>query len=278
MPRKLRIATSQFTSSGDISANCQIINDQIKEAGQENADVIHFQECGLSGYAGIDFENAADQNNVELMASLEQIKTTAAANNIWVLVGSHWYIQLEDKPRNSIFVIDSNGNEVGRYDKRILFGELGEGEHAHYSVGAGDFIFDINGVKCAALICHEWRYPELYREYKKQGVELVFQSFYDGHLTDEEFAKDGVEQRELVTGTMRGNAGNNYLWISASNTTAKESTFPCHVLRPDGRVANKIARNEPGICITDVDMDEQFADNSRIARGKILENYYTSKK
>ena len=274
MPRKLKIATSQFTSSGDISKNCQIMLGQISDAAQRGAEVIHFQESGLSGYAGIDFDEASKQDNEVLIRSLEDIKVAAARQNIWVLAGSHWFIPSEEKPRNSLFVIDSSGEEVARYDKRILFGEPNRGEHAHYSTGSSECIFEIKGIKCAALICHEWRYPEFYREYKKQGVELVFQSFYDGHVSDKEFALDGNEQRELVTGTMRGNAGNNYLWISVSNTTAKESAFPCHVLKPNGRVAKELKRNEPGICITEVLIDEKFVDASEHGRNGLLKQYY----
>ncbi|MEZ4606679.1 MAG: hypothetical protein R2865_07755 [Deinococcales bacterium] len=29
-------------------------------------------------------------------------------------------------------------------------------------------VFDIRGFCCGALICHDYRYPELYREYKRR--------------------------------------------------------------------------------------------------------------
>jgi predicted amidohydrolase len=38
--------------------------------------------------------------------------------------------------------------------------------------------FVINGVRCGAQICHDYRYPELYRQYQRRGVQLMFQPFH----------------------------------------------------------------------------------------------------
>src|SRR5207244_5325721 len=58
-------------------------------------------------------------------------------------------------------------------------------------------LFEIAGVRCGALICHEYRYPELYREYKRRGVELMFHSYHAGHVTAERFQamRDAVGER-----------------------------------------------------------------------------------
>jgi predicted amidohydrolase len=38
--------------------------------------------------------------------------------------------------------------------------------------------FVINGVRCGAQICHDYRYPELHRQYQRRGVRLMFQPFH----------------------------------------------------------------------------------------------------
>jgi predicted amidohydrolase len=126
------------------------------------------------------------------------------------------------------------------------------------------------------LICHEWRYPELYREYKRMNVELIFQSFYDGGLSEGDYIYEGKEQGDLITGTLKGYAANNHLWISASNTGKRESCFPSLVIQPDGIIRNKLRRNMPGVLITEIDLDEQFIDPSGTWRGDILRKYLFS--
>jgi predicted amidohydrolase len=38
----------------------------------------------------------------------------------------------------------------------------------------------VKGVRCGALICHDFRYDELYREYLRRGVQLILHSFHNG--------------------------------------------------------------------------------------------------
>ena len=53
---ELRIASSQFPVSADIDSNAYWIKKHIKEAGDKGAALVHFPECALSGYAGVDFK------------------------------------------------------------------------------------------------------------------------------------------------------------------------------------------------------------------------------
>jgi predicted amidohydrolase len=61
------------------------------------------------------------------------------------------------------------------------------GDLAHYSPGSHLSVFSIRGVRCGALICHDYRYAELYREYKRRGVQLMFYSFHAGNVPPERF-------------------------------------------------------------------------------------------
>jgi predicted amidohydrolase len=104
------------------------------------------------------------------------------------------------------------------------------------------------GLRCGALICHDYGYPELYREYKKRGVQLMFHSYHAADTGAEELEKMldyvGREQRYFgPAGTlpaitmpagMIASASNNYVWISRPNSSAKESCWPSFFVRPDG--------------------------------------------
>ncbi len=54
---KLKIATSQFPVSADIKKNTRHILRQMQTGKDKGADVIHFPEAALSGYAGVDLES-----------------------------------------------------------------------------------------------------------------------------------------------------------------------------------------------------------------------------
>ncbi len=66
---------------------------------------------------------------------------------------------------------------------------------------------------------------------------------------------------------------NNYLWISGSNTCKKESSFPAFVVRPDGKVSGKLARNRSGVLISKIDLGKSFADPSGHLRDSLYGKY-----
>jgi deaminated glutathione amidase len=57
---KLAVATCQFPTSADIDSNFRYVAQLMKHAREQGADVAHFPETCLSGYAGADFESYKD--------------------------------------------------------------------------------------------------------------------------------------------------------------------------------------------------------------------------
>ena len=54
---RLSVATCQFPTSVDINSNYQHISQLMTKAREQGADVAHFPEACLSGYAGADLES-----------------------------------------------------------------------------------------------------------------------------------------------------------------------------------------------------------------------------
>jgi predicted amidohydrolase len=256
------IATCQFPVSADIKKNASYILKQIARAKEKGADICHFPESSLSGYAGADFKSFKRQDESLLQGALKKIAHLSSALKIWVIVGSHHFEKNHEQPYNCLWSIDHNGEIINRYDKRFCTGKEGELDHYYYKAGQSTVQFKINDVTCGLLICHEWRYPELYREQKQLGTEILFQSWYDGNLSGNEYKEQGEELGSLIVGTVRGNAANNYLWISASNTSKRESCFASFVVRPDGKIHHKLKRNVTGILISKINVNSRFADPS----------------
>jgi deaminated glutathione amidase len=92
------------------------------------------------------------------------------------------------------------------------------------------------GSSCGALICYDYRFPELYREYAKREVELVFHSFHAANASPERIAAIGqgigtewASLNHAATHTYPGitmpaamttAAACNHVWISCPNSSA----------------------------------------------------------
>ena len=140
---KLTVATCQFPISPDVSENLKYIALQTRIAEERGADVAHFPECGLSGYAGIDFASHECFDWVSLEECARNVLGLARNNRIWVILGSAHRLTAPHKPHNSLYIIDDRGRIVDRYDKMFCAGDRPEqtGDLAHYSPGSHFSVF-----------------------------------------------------------------------------------------------------------------------------------------
>lgn len=251
-PGKLRIASCQFPVSYDVRANYHFIEAQIIEAKLKKADVVHFPECALSGYPGVDMQSLDTFNWAELREMTDSIISLADKLNIWVILGSLHRLSGNNKPHNSLYVISPEGKLIDRYDKRfctssdLIFSTPGD----HF------VIFKINSVTCGLMICYDVRFPELYREYRKLGCDLIFQSFYNARQ------EKGSIHPVIMPVSAQAHSATNYFYMSLTNSSARES-WPCHFITPDGLIQNKLPENIPGILISDIDINTKYYDASK---------------
>ena len=91
-------------------------------------------------------------------------------------------------PHNSLYVISDGGEVITRYDKRFLGGT----DLDHYSPGSHFSTWELDGIRCGALICYDYRFPELYRQYVSLGVQVMFHSFHAGNASAERVAAIGA--------------------------------------------------------------------------------------
>jgi deaminated glutathione amidase len=268
------VATCQFPTSGDVPANLGHITKQLRVAKQRGADVAHFPEGALSGYVASDLASFERYDWDALRQAAGHVLELAARLRIWVVVGSAHRLSDGNKPHNSLYVIDDGGRVVDRYDKRFCAGDPdGHTEElAHYSPGDHGSVWEIKGVRCGALICYEYRFPELHREYARDGVELLFHSFNAAHATAERVsaigAGIGTDLKSLnpaptftypgitMPAAMTAAAASSHLWISCPNSSAPESLWPSFFVRADGITVGRLRRNRAGILISAVDTDE----------------------
>jgi predicted amidohydrolase len=250
--KKLTVASCQFPVTGDISKNGTEILTQMRLSKIRGAEVVHFPECALSGYGGADFETYDDFNWALLKDNTDAICHLASELGIWVLLGSTHPLSPENNPHNSIYVINPEGNVIDRYDKRFCT----SGDLEYYSPGDHFVNFKIKDINCGLLICYDVRFPELYREYRKSGTDIIFQSFYNAR-----HAENCIHPRIMpVSAQVR--AATNSFYMSLTNSCAPYS-WPCYFITPDGLVSKKLPANKPGILISSIDITEKFYDASK---------------
>ncbi len=290
---KIKIATSQFSVSSKIEDNKKRILAQIDEAKNLSANLIHFPEGSLSGYAGVDFENFDGFDWDELTKATSDIIKKIKESGIWVVIGSAHRLE-NHKPHNCLYIIDNAGQIVDRYDKMFCAGTNQENTEdlLHFSPGDHFSTFSLNGINCGVLICHEYRYPELYREYKKKEVEIMFHSYHAGNMTPTRQANMEKEVGEkfftinngrtipeiTMPATMISYAANNYMWISCSNTSATESCWASMIVRPDGVVVGRLDKNRDGILIAEIDTDIEYYDSTKYWRDRAMNGIFHSGK
>ncbi|UCE85654.1 MAG: carbon-nitrogen hydrolase family protein [Deltaproteobacteria bacterium] len=289
---KLSVATCQFPVSSDIRGNARHVLRQMEIAKQRGARVAHFCEAALSGYAGAEFESYAGFDWDQLTACTQQVLDRARELRLWVILGSTHRLTGRHKPHNSVYVIDDAGRLVDRYDKRFCAGNRAgtKGDLAHYSPGNHFSVFTVHGISCGVLICHDYRYPELYREYKRRGVQLLFHSFHAGHVTPRILramrSDVGARFRRWNGGstlpgitmpaTAQSSAANNFMWISCSNTSARESCWPSFFVRPDGVTTGRLRINTAGVLISIVDTNQDLYDSTVAWRDRAMRQVFHS--
>ena len=283
---KLAVATCYFPVDADIRRNHRYVLRQMRTAREGGADVAHFPEACLSGYAGVDFPSYRRFDWPLLEGCTRDILALARQLRLWVVVGSSHPLTGRHKPHDSVYVINDRGRLVDRYDKRFCSGD----DLEHYTPGNHRSLFTVKGIRCGVLICYEYAFPELYREYKRRGIQLVFHSFHAGHVSPRRARLMG---EEIGTGVHALNKGSSYpeirmpasvqaaatanhLWISCSNTSAPHSCFPGFFVRADGIITGRLRRNVAGVLISTVDTKERLYDGTADWRGRVMRGVYHS--
>jgi len=246
---KLKVATCQFPVSGDVHKNATFIKDFIKEAAAQKADIVHFSEASLTGYPPVDITSFDNYNWDELNTETKEIMILAKQYNIWVVLGSAHYIDVNVKPTNCLYIISNKGEIVDRYDKSMLT----DGDLKFYTPGNHTSTININGFECGFLICYDSCFPEMYNIYRHKGVKIVFHSFYNARHPGRTILDD------IIPAEIRVRASDNLMWVIANNSSGDYSSWASCIARPDGSIET-LERGVPGILYREFPDDKIMKD------------------
>lgn len=166
----MRVALGQIDMVWeDKEASLNKVENMVKEAAAESADIIVFPEMTLTGFSMNLKEIGEDASCAQ---SLEQVKKIAMQNNI--AAGFGWPALPEpghQKGTNRFTVIGSDGDILADYKKIHPFTYGGESDV--YEGGSRIVTFPFSGHTISLFICYDLRFPELFHIASK-NADVIF--------------------------------------------------------------------------------------------------------
>ena len=216
MPRLLRVAAVQMTSTLEKAANLAAAERLVVEAARDGAQLVVLPELfDLYG----DLRLAAESATPIPGRVSDQLAAWAQRHRIWLCGGSIGE-RVTDLPRayNSSLLLDPAGQIVAKYRKMHLFdvdlpGRVAVRESDH--IAAGDTLACIATPlgTFGLAICYDLRFPEMFRALVVQGMEvLLFPSAFT--------RATGQDHWEVL---VRARAIENQCFVVAANQAGRHS-------------------------------------------------------
>ncbi len=161
-----RVAVLQMRSGmGKINHNLELIKNKLEEAAGNKADILLLPECFITGYQlPPNYENAIEDNS----KVLEEIRKCARQNKIGIVATA--FTKGTDKPQNSAYVINKQGNVLMKYSKVHTCDFADE----KYVESGNEFkVCDCDGIRLGVMICYDREYPESARVLMMKGAEII---------------------------------------------------------------------------------------------------------
>ncbi len=196
----------------------------------QRLDLVVCPELFMSGYnAGDALVNLAEPSDG---AFAEAIASLARANNTAIAYG--YPEHTEEGIYNSALCIDRNGRLLANHRKLLLPPGF---ESRYFKAGQELTLFDLNGFRCAFLICYDVEYPESVRAAVEAGAELI--------IVPTALARNwGVVANKLIP----TRAFENGCWMIYANHAGTDNDITYYggscIVAPDGEDAARAGSDE----------------------------------
>ena len=266
----VKVAASQMKCTWDIEKNIEKAENLIARAAKEGAQIFLLQELFSTPY----FCSTQDAKFFTLAEPFKDNilirKFSQVAQTHKIVLPISFFEKENNCFYNSVAVIDSNGDILGKYRKSHIPQNPGYEEKYYFSNGNTGFkVWDLGFCKIGVGICWDQWFPECARSMALQGADILFYPTAIGSepQNEEIYSKDHWQT------VMRGHAAANLVGIVASNRIGKEINndvrldFYGHSLIIDetGKILKELNRSEEGYVIHSFDIGS--IQNNRTAWG-----------
>lgn len=160
----MKVAAVQMKFAPTLDGNFDKIRDAVRKLKRRQVDTALFPECCTTGY-NFDFTKLSP---TVLDPLVESVRDLARENQINLLIGTPLF--RKKRLQNCLLVI----NRKGRIEHCYAKCQLTESDRRFFTPGNHIALFELDGVTCTSVICHERRYPELVRLAVMAGAKILF--------------------------------------------------------------------------------------------------------
>ena len=260
-----KVAAVQMVSTVDVDENLAAADRLISEAAEQGAELVLLPEV----FAVLEGGPMRQYGEVEGTGKLQEFLAGQARGNKLIVVGGTIplisrpgksqsgakHIIEDGKVRAACLVFDSEGKQIARYDKIHLFDVTVNDAQTEYSEShsyeAGSAIATLKTPlgHLGLSVCYDMRFPELYRDFFKLGVEIVTVPAAFTAVTGEAHWES----------LLRARAIENQCYVIAAaqagrHNEKRETWGHSMVIDPWGNVLVSLAKGE-GIAVADIDID-----------------------
>ncbi len=224
----------------DVERNFAVFEEQFRIHAERGLDVFLTPECFLDGYAVTEddwtierfAEVAQEVDNsayIQMVCNLARESETSIVFGFTELLDGYFY--------NCALIVNGEGEVLGKYHKTHLQ------KHDHRFAPGEDLpVFDLPFGRVGTVICADRRWPESIRAIRLKGAEICLMPTYGmSHEKNEWW--------------MRTRSYENQMFVCFAHPGVALITDP------GGDVAAKLASNQPGVLVHEVDLSQVTDDN-----------------
>jgi N-carbamoylputrescine amidase len=261
-----RIAAVQHRWHPDPAEHEAALEEAIRIAAGEGAELVCLQELTLSRYFAVDPDGpgavGAEPEELPGGRSFDFAARMAAATGIHVHASLYEHADGEDGLGfNTAIVVSPEGELIARTRKLHIPVTAGYHEDRYFRPGPnGEGAFPLVGLGEAKLglpTCWDQWFPELARAYSLEGAEiLVYPTAIGSEPDHPEFDTQPLWQQVIVA-----NGIANGVFMVAVNRIGDEPPLTFYgssfISDPYGRVLAQAPRDEPAVLVADLDLDQR---------------------
>ena len=245
------VSVGQFSPTGDVGANLDVMRSLAARAKAEGAELIVFPEESMFSVGQVEGPLAAAVD-AGWTTFVQQLSLLAAELGIAVVAGGY-ESSGEDRPYNTLVLIEATGRIADTYRKLHLYDAFSYAESTRIKPGDGGVkVVELGGIKVGLMTCYDIRFPELARALTDMGADLlaVPAAWFKG--------EHKIEHWETL---LRARAIENTVWVAAAGTSSRHTVGHSVILDPMG-VAQAFLDDESEAVVT-ADVTRKRIDDVR---------------
>lgn len=182
---------------------------------------------------------------------VKEYQEFAKNNKVNIILGSiPLKDNVSDKVTNTCFVINREGNIIGKYNKKYMYiynGDDFKVDEKEDTIPGNEFgIFEFDGIKVGVGICFDLRFPEYFRTLTSYGAEIIFLPSH--------FRKNTGKIAWNILPEAR--AIENQVYFCACNQTGEGLIGNSKIISYDGTIINSL-NEEEDILTVEIDLEKQ---------------------